>query len=50
MSSQSPRSALGWFFVDSLTVTKRHVIKITRIPETLFFALIQPVMFVLVVR
>lgn len=47
MSSQSPRSALGWFFADSLAVTKRHVIKITRIPETLFFALIQPVMFVL---
>lgn len=47
MSSQAPRPALGWFIADSLAVTKRHVIKITRIPETLFFALIQPVMFVL---
>lgn len=47
MSSQSQRPALGWFIADSLAVTKRHVIKITRIPETLFFALIQPVMFVL---
>ncbi|MEY4311393.1 MAG: hypothetical protein RLZZ571_163 [Actinomycetota bacterium] len=47
MSSQAPRPALGWFVADSLAVTKRHVIKITRIPETLFFALIQPVMFVL---
>ena len=47
MSSNSPRPALGWFVADSLAVTRRHVIKITRIPETLFFALIQPVMFVL---
>ena len=47
MAIESQRPALGWFLSDTLAVTKRHVLKITRIPETLFFALIQPVMFVL---
>lgn len=45
--SQSERPKLGWYFSDTMTVAKRHVLKITRMPESLFFALIQPVMFVL---
>lgn len=46
-SVKNYRPALGWFVSDTLAVTKRHVLKITRVPESLFFALIQPVMFVL---
>ena len=45
--SQSESPKLGWYFSDTMTVAKRHVLKITRMPESLFFALIQPVMFVL---
>jgi ABC-type multidrug transport system permease subunit len=45
--SQSERPKLGWYLSDTMTVAKRHVLKITRMPESLFFALIQPVMFVL---
>ena len=41
------RPKFGWLFYDTLAVARRHVIKITRVPESLFFALIQPVMFVL---
>jgi len=41
------RPALGWLVYDTLAVARRHVLKITRVPESLFFALIQPVMFVL---
>lgn len=41
------RPKFGWYFSDTASITKRHVIKITRVPESLFFALIQPVMFVL---
>ncbi len=44
---QSSRPALGWFAADTLAVAKRHLLKITRVPESLFFSLIQPVMFVL---
>lgn len=47
MSTTTQRPALGWLITDTLAVARRHVIKITRIPETLFFALIQPIMFVL---
>ena len=41
------RPKFGWLLNDTLAVARRHVIKITRVPESLFFALIQPVMFVL---
>ena len=47
MQTTNSRPALGWLVSDTLAVAKRHVIKITRIPESLFFELIQPVMFVL---
>lgn len=46
-TTQTPRPAVGWFMTDTLAVTKRHILKITRVPESLFFSLIQPVMFVL---
>jgi ABC-2 type transport system permease protein len=46
MSTQT-RPAMGWFVADTLAVTRRHILKITRVPESLFFSLIQPVMFVL---
>jgi len=41
------RPPLGWLVYDTTAVAKRHILKITRVPESLFFALIQPVMFVL---
>ena len=41
------RPLLGWFIADTLAVARRHLLKLTRVPESLFFALIQPVMFVL---
>jgi ABC transporter DrrB family efflux protein len=45
--SVAPRPRLGWLITDSIAVSRRHLLKITRVPESLFFALIQPVMFVL---
>lgn len=41
------RSAVTWFVIDTFAVAKRHLLKLTRVPESLFFALVQPVMFVL---
>jgi ABC-2 type transport system permease protein len=41
------RPRFGWLITDSISVSRRHLLKITRVPESLFFALIQPVMFVL---
>ena len=43
----APRPRMGWLITDSISVSRRHLLKITRVPESLFFALIQPVMFVL---
>ena len=43
----APRPRLGWLITDSIAVSRRHLLKITRVPESLFFSLIQPVMFVL---
>jgi ABC-2 type transport system permease protein/oleandomycin transport system permease protein len=43
-------SSLGWAVADALTVTKRNLIGLVRIPEQLFFAAVQPVMFVLLFR
>ena len=43
----APRPRFGWLITDSISVSRRHLLKITRVPESLFFALIQPVMFVL---
>ena len=40
------RPVLGWFAHDTFAVAKRHLLTFTRVPESLFFALIQPIMFV----
>ncbi|MHB8328185.1 MAG: ABC transporter permease [Acidimicrobiales bacterium] len=41
---------LTWVVADALTITKRNLIALTRIPEALFFSSVQPVMFVLLFR
>ena len=41
------RPAFGWLFHDGLVVTKRNLIQTIRVPELLFFSLVQPVIFVL---
>ena len=44
------RSKLAWAAADSLAVAKRNVIGMTRRPQVLAFATIQPVLFVLLFR
>ena len=44
------RSALRWAISDVLTLTRRNLIALFRIPISLVFAVIQPVMFVLLFR
>jgi ABC-2 type transport system permease protein/oleandomycin transport system permease protein len=39
-----------WMVSDTLTLTRRNLLAITRIPEALFFSTIQPIMFVLLFR
>ena len=39
-----------WALSDTWTVTRRNIIGYTRIPESLFFSTVQPVMFVLLFR
>jgi ABC-2 type transport system permease protein len=46
-AEQAFRPPMGWLVHDTLAVARRHILKITRVPETLFFALVQPVIFVL---
>ena len=41
---------LRWAVSDTLTITKRNLLAVTRIPEALFFAAVQPIMFVLLFR
>jgi ABC transporter DrrB family efflux protein len=48
--SPSNQNGLRWLFLDTVTVTKRNLIAYTRIPEALFFASVQPIMFVLLFR
>jgi ABC-2 type transport system permease protein len=38
---------MSWLVSDSLVITKRHLIHIPRIPEMLFFTIIQPIIFIL---
>jgi ABC-2 type transport system permease protein/oleandomycin transport system permease protein len=40
-------SKLRWMVSDTLTITKRNLVAILRIPEQLFFSTVQPIMFVL---
>ncbi len=46
-SEHAHRPWFGWFISDCIAVAKRQVITVLRIPQTLFFALFQPVLFVL---
>jgi ABC transporter DrrB family efflux protein len=39
-----------WAVADTLTITKRNLLAVTRIPEALFFSAVQPIMFVLLFR
>jgi ABC transporter DrrB family efflux protein len=39
-----------WAISDTLTITKRNLLALTRIPEALVFGVIQPIMFVLLFR
>jgi ABC transporter DrrB family efflux protein len=41
---------LRWAIADTVTLTKRNLIAYTRIPESLFFSTLQPIMFVLLFR
>ena len=41
------RPLLGWTLHDGLVVARRNLIQTVRIPEMLFFSLVQPVIFVL---
>jgi len=43
-------SNLRWLLSDTLTLTKRNLLAVTRIPEALFFSTVQPIMFVLLFR
>jgi ABC transporter DrrB family efflux protein len=44
------RPAIYWTIADALTLAKRNLVQIPRIPEELIFSTIQPVMFVLLFR
>ena len=48
--SDSLASRIRWAVSDTLTLTRRNLLALTRIPEALFFATIQPIMFVLLFR
>jgi ABC-2 type transport system permease protein len=41
------RPAFGWLFHDGFVVTRRNLIQTLRVPELMFFSLVQPVIFVL---
>jgi len=44
---RSSRPLLGWHVHDGVVVAKRNLIQTIRVPELLFFSLVQPVIFVL---
>lgn len=46
-ANNTERPWYGWFVSDCIAVAKRQIITVLRIPQTLFFALFQPVLFVL---
>ena len=43
-------SRLHWLASDTVTLTRRNLLAVTRIPEALFFSTVQPIMFVLLFR
>jgi ABC transporter DrrB family efflux protein len=48
--AEGPAGKLRWFVSDTLTITRRNLLAVTRIPEALFFSTVQPIMFVLLFR
>jgi ABC-2 type transport system permease protein len=44
---KASRPIFGWHIQDGITVSKRNLIQTLRVPELLFFSLVQPVIFVL---
>ena len=48
--SEHLAARLRWAVSDTLTMTKRNLLAVTRIPEALFFSAVQPIMFVLLFR
>ena len=49
-ASRGGRPGVAWVVQDALTITRRNLIHYVRIPESLFFSSVQPVMFVLLFR
>ena len=47
---RSTKSALGWAVSDVLTMARRNILAIIRIPSALVFSIVQPIMFVLLFR
>jgi ABC-2 type transport system permease protein/oleandomycin transport system permease protein len=47
---QAQKSSLRWAVSDVLTIARRNLLALVRIPTSLVFAIIQPVMFVLLFR
>src|SRR3712207_9077006 len=45
-----PHSKFYWALADGFVLAKRNLVQIPRVPELLVFAIIQPVMFVLLFR
>lgn len=45
-----PLERLGWAVSDTLTVAQRNLLKLVRLPTSLVFAFVQPIMFVLLFR
>ncbi|MGC9154226.1 MAG: ABC transporter permease [Ferrimicrobium sp.] len=50
LTTSPHRSRLYWMVADALTITKRNLLNYVRIPQSLVFSTIQPVMFVLLFR
>jgi ABC-2 type transport system permease protein/oleandomycin transport system permease protein len=44
------RSAFAWAMSDVLTIARRNILALVRIPSSLVFAILQPIMFVLLFR
>ena len=47
---QAQKSSLRWAVSDILTISRRNLIVLVRVPTSLVFAMVQPVMFVLLFR
>ena len=46
-SMQASRPLVGWALHDGWAVAKRDLLKIARVPESWFFSIVQPIIFVL---